>query len=382
MPFMIVNNFPNEFLKTQVGPFISLYQPTHRYSPGNQQDPIVYKNLVRTIEESLKQVYSKREIEPMMQSFYELANNKPFWEHAHDGLAILANRDGGIMYILQRPVQELAVVADSFHIKPLIRIFQSADRYQVLGLNRNQFTLYEGDRYGLAKIHLAEGTPTTIEDFLGTEYYEKYFTSGTYAGPSGVGAYHGHDGKKDVQDKIVEKFFRQVDKFVYDEVSKPSGLPLLLVALDEYHSIFQNISNNLYLLKKRINMDYTALTPERLNEIVWEEMEQVYLEKTAKLVDAFQSAQAKFMASGDIAQVARAAWEKRVDAVLIESDRIIPGKINLETGHIIKGDLNNPGFDDLLDDIAEKVMRYGSEVIILPSERMPVTTGIAATYKF
>jgi len=39
---------------------------------------------------------------------------------------------------LQRPVPELAVVAESFHVKPLIRILQSADRYHVLGLNRQQ----------------------------------------------------------------------------------------------------------------------------------------------------------------------------------------------------------------------------------------------------
>jgi len=38
------------------------------------------------------------------------------------------------VYRLQRPVPELAIVADSFHTKPLLRILQSADRYQVLAL--------------------------------------------------------------------------------------------------------------------------------------------------------------------------------------------------------------------------------------------------------
>lgn len=382
MQFTIVNDFPNEFLKTQEGPFISLYQPTHRHSPDNLQDPIMYKNLVRKIEDSLKKDYNKRDIEKIMLPFYDLADNKPFWEHAHDGLAILANKDGGIVYLLQRSVKELAVVADSFHIKPLIRTFQSADRYQVLGLNRSQFTIYEGDRYGLSEILFDEDTPTTIEDMLGDEYNEKYFTAGTYAGPSGVGAYHGHGGKKEVQAKLIEKFFRQVDKYVTDEISKKSNLPLILVTLDEYHTIFQNISRNPYLQKKRINIDYTALTTEKLNEIVWKEMEQVYLAKTDELVNAFHSAQAKLMATDDIAQVVRAAWEKRIDTVLIEADRMVPGKINLETGHIIEGDLEHPGFDDVLDDLAEKVIRNGGSVIILPKERMPATTGVAATYKF
>jgi hypothetical protein len=46
----------------------------------------------------------------------------------------------------QRPVPELVVVADSFHVKPLMRILQSADRYQVLGLNRREIKLYQGNR--------------------------------------------------------------------------------------------------------------------------------------------------------------------------------------------------------------------------------------------
>jgi hypothetical protein len=41
-------------------------------------------------------------------------------------------------YKLHRTVRELAIVADTFHIKPLIRIFPSADRYHVLGLNRHR----------------------------------------------------------------------------------------------------------------------------------------------------------------------------------------------------------------------------------------------------
>ena len=41
---------------------------------------------------------------------------------------------------------ELAVVAESFHVKPLIRILESADRYHVLGLNRQQIKLLEGNR--------------------------------------------------------------------------------------------------------------------------------------------------------------------------------------------------------------------------------------------
>ena len=59
-----------------------------------------------------------------------------FWNNTTDGLAILANKNKCVVYKLERPVEELSVVANSWHIKPLIRAFQSARKFHLLGLNR------------------------------------------------------------------------------------------------------------------------------------------------------------------------------------------------------------------------------------------------------
>ncbi len=47
-------------------PCLSLYQPTHRHRPENQQDPIRFGNLVKVLEESLLQKYPKREIQTLL----------------------------------------------------------------------------------------------------------------------------------------------------------------------------------------------------------------------------------------------------------------------------------------------------------------------------
>lgn len=46
----------------------------------------------------------------------------------------------------QRTTPELPIVADSFHTKPLLRLLQSADRFQVLALNLQEIKLFEGSR--------------------------------------------------------------------------------------------------------------------------------------------------------------------------------------------------------------------------------------------
>jgi len=136
MSYELVNEFPHELLLSDQDSCISLYQPTHRHGPENQQDLIRYKNLIQTIEKSLSEKMDTKNIEDRMKPFYELGEDREFWQHAGEGLAIFATEDQCIVYRLQRPVEELAIVAESFHIKPLIRVFQSADRYHLLGLDR------------------------------------------------------------------------------------------------------------------------------------------------------------------------------------------------------------------------------------------------------
>jgi hypothetical protein len=166
------NDYAAGVLSSHEPPCLSLYQPTHRHHPDNLQDPIRFRNLIKSMEESLRQKYTNRQIRPLMEMFQILADDRDFWNHTLDGLAILAAPGLFRVYRLQRPVLEAVIVADSFHLKPLMRILQLADRYQVLGLNRREMKLFEGNRDALDEIDPAQGVPRTITDALGDEVTE------------------------------------------------------------------------------------------------------------------------------------------------------------------------------------------------------------------
>src|SRR5690606_18378876 len=105
-----------------------------------EQDPIRFGNLVRALEESLRQKYATRDIRSLLEPFQKLENDRNFWNHTLNGLAVLGAPNLFRVYRLQRPVPELAIVAESFHLKPLIRILQSADGYHILGLSREKIS--------------------------------------------------------------------------------------------------------------------------------------------------------------------------------------------------------------------------------------------------
>jgi hypothetical protein len=366
-------------------PCLSLFQPTHRDHPDNQQDSIRFKNLVKALEESLRQQFASSEIQALLEPMLALADDHEFWNCTFDGLAVLRASNMFRVYKLHRPVPELAVVADSFHTKPLLRILQSADRYQVLALNRHEIKLFEGNRDALDEIAPADGVPRTLTEALGEELTEPRQTVSAYGGRGGGQApmHHGHGGRKAELDHDAERFFRAVDRAVLEHHSKPSGLPLILAALPEHHHMFHELSHNPFLVAESLDVHPDALaSTDEFRERVWQIIAPRYLARLARLVDAFGSNKSKGLAADDLAEVARAAVGGRVATLLIEARREIPGRVDASTGELEFDDLSHPELDDVLDDLGAVALKMGGEVVVVPTERMPTETGIAAIYRY
>ena len=194
-------DYPDQILSPREAPCLSLYQPTSRRSPENLQDPIRFRNLVRTMETSLQESHSAKDVRRLLKPFRALADDHDFWNTTHEGLAVFGAPGFFRVYRLERPVEEFANVADSFHTKPLMRIVQSADRYQVLGLDLQKIKLFEGNRDALAEVDLATGVPRTMTAALGEEVSEPHQTVASYGtGAGGTAMHHGHGGRKDEVD--------------------------------------------------------------------------------------------------------------------------------------------------------------------------------------
>jgi hypothetical protein len=381
----------------RTGPRISLYQPTHRSFPDNQQDPIRFRNLLKEVEASLGETAQSADVRATVASLQALAGDEALWLHALDGVAIFAAPGFLKVMRLQRPVQPVAIVAESFHIKPLLRILQSAGRFQVLALNRRSVRLYEGDRDVLDEIPLAEGVPRTIDEALqgevdGSRLYAQESDAqprsggageriSTRAGTRSGGVHRAHLDTKDVANLEVDRFFRAVDRAVTEHHTKPSGLPLILAALPEYHAPFRGLSHNALLLDAAIAINPEALSADELRAKAWELVLPAYEARLAGFVDRFGASQPVGKASDRLEDVALAAIEGRIDTLLVDAGRKIPGRL-APSGQVERGDLADASTDDVIDDIAECVLRTGGDVVVVPSERMPSGTGMAALLRY
>lgn len=374
-----------DLLEIEKAPCLSLYMPTYRNHPDNRQDPIRFKNLLKEMEQSLLQKYSAEETKTHLAPLEKFTEDNYFWNNSLDGLAIFSAPNFFDVVKLPTSVETLAIVADSFHTKPLREYVQSTDRYHLLGLSLDEFKLYEGNRHSIEEIELSNDIPRTLEDALGEELTDEHHTVASYGGSVGEGnaMHHGHGGKKDQVELDAERFFRVVSKEVEEKFSNPIGIPLILAALPEHHHLFQKVNKNSALVAEGVQVNPSSVSKEKLATMAWKIMEPAYQEKLSDFASRYREAQAAEKGTADYKELAVAAVEGRIATLLVEADRIIAARItNLVTGNTQKKDMDNPRVDDLLDDMSELVMKMGGNVVVLPANNMPTDTGLAGIFRY
>lgn len=368
--------------ETATPPCISIYQPTHRRHPENQQDAIRFRNLLKEAQASLQQQHSAAEATELLTPFRALADDADFWNTTRDGLAVLGSRDFFRVYRLQRPVEALVVVSDTFHTKPLTKLMQSSQRYQVLGLSRKSVRLFEGDRDTLDEVELAPDVARTMEDALGDQLTESNSGYGPLGGAGKGSVHHGSGGRSDEVDKDDERFFRVVDRDILAHHSKTSGLPLILATLPEHRDAFHKLSHNTNLLEQGIDVSPDAVSLDELRQRAWQVVEPFYIERLKSQLEQFGTARAHGLGGETLQTVAEAVVTGRVATLLIDGDRVVPGHVDAETGQVILADIARPDVDDVLDDLASLARRRGSKVFVVPGDQLPAESGVAAIYRY
>lgn len=378
-----------QLLTQSASPCLSLYQPTHRTFPEREQDPIRFKALVRQLECLLRERKNVTDdlVDELLNPLRDLAQAHEFWNHTREGLAAFSAPGYFEVFHLNRRVPEVAIVNDRPGIRPLVRIVQSADRYQILCLTLDRVRLYEGNRDDIHLVPLAEEVPATLEAALGTELTEKG-QSGlpqAYGRASERGAMHaesGGSGKQDEIDSDRERFFRQVDKGILECHSRKSELPLLLAALPENQALFRAISHNPWLQSEGIAYDPSLLDEQQLLEKSWEVMQPRYLKRLEALVSQYHSLSSRGQSSDQLNLIAQATREGRVSTLLVEADRRISGYADQSAGQALEVDQDESNCPDLLEELASWTIQQGGEVVVVPQERMPTRTGAAAIYRY
>jgi hypothetical protein len=382
MDLLTLDDFKG-LVNQRAGPSVSLYMPTHRAGADTRQDPIRFRNLLGAAKKHLREEGLRTpDIYTLLAPARRLLVDSAFWWHQSDGLAMFFAEDAFHTLRLPLSFDEMLVVADRFHLNPLLPLLTGDGHFFILALSQNQVRFLEGTRHTVDEIFL-EGVPTSLAEALQHERYEKQLQFHTrapaLAGQRAAG-FHGHSPGEDEKKRVL-RYFRQIDAGL-QELLRDERAPLVLFGVDYLFPIYQEANTYPHLLEDGVAGNPEALKPEALHALAWEVVQPHFLR-------AQQAAQARHVqlartgqTAHDLGEILPAAHHGRVEALFTAAGVQQWGQFDPETGALTFFATSEPGTEDLLDLAAMQTIINGGVVYPLQRDELPGDSPIAAMFRY
>ncbi|HMB91763.1 MAG TPA: hypothetical protein VKP65_13005 [Rhodothermales bacterium] len=374
---------------TQDDVCLSLYMPTFHVESELSQNTIRLKNLLNKARQQLKETgYKNGEVSALLDPFTPYLNQPTGWGSVSEGLAAFATPNSSYFFRIPLDVEELALVNNHFHLKPLFPLLATNNRYYVLALSQNRVQLFEGTHEALHAID-SQDIPKSLIDALGSEEEERSLQShvGVSSGHRHDAVFHGHgvqnDDKKSSPQSELRRFFQRIDEGV-QEVLGNDKAPLVLAGVEYYLPIYREANGYVHLVNDQIvrgNPDH--LSAKQLHESSWDIVKPLFLESQEEEKDQFhQLSQRDGMASTDLQEILPAAIYSRIDTLFVPIGEHQWGRYDRDSNTVTLHDKQEAGDEDLYDLAAVHTYLNGGTVQALQIENMPTENGLAATFRF
>lgn len=338
---------------------VSLYLPTHQYGAATAQDPVRLRNLLASAGRELAALdWNPSQIEELLRPGDELVANRDYWQHQSEGLAVFCAP--GIFRAVRLPIAfaELAVVSTRFHLRPLLPTVATNERFWLLALSQNSVRLFRGTERTITEIDTAS-TPKSMAEALAHEDLEKERQIRS-TGPAGRAQSYGHAGGGEDDKAAIERYFRAVDRGLAQLALDPS-MPLVLAGVAYYGPIFRSVSDHPDIVGDVVAGSPDDLSAIELHELAWAAVRPHLAARNPRWQDRYGQGRADGRTAEGLVDVGTAAAEGRVELVLLPRDGHVWAS---RDQHQMVHDEREPGDVDLLDDIAQQVLRTGGEIVV------------------
>jgi hypothetical protein len=358
---------------------VSIYMPTHR-TGDIEQDPIRLKNLLREAAGQLVEYgISISDAGGLLEPAEQLLPDSHFWQHQGDGLAIFISPGIFRYYRLPYSFQELVVVTERFHIKPLLPLFSEDGVFYILAVSQNQVRLLQCTRYHVREL-TPESVPSNLAEALKYDQPEKQHQFHT-TGPGGLTISHGHGVSKDYDKVNILRYFQQVDRGLH-EVLKGEHSPLIVAAVDYLHPIYRDANTYHYLLGEGIEGNPDGLSDEALQEQAWAIVQPHFERGRTEALERYREAITKGLATNDLKQAVLAAYDGRVSTLFVATGVQQWGQFDPERRKVHLYKERKPGVQDLLDFATASTLTKGGNVYAVEREQVPGGTPVAALFRY
>ncbi len=378
---LLTNEELREIAETQAANCVSLYLPTHRAGPDVQQDPIRLKNLLSDATTELEALGIHRDAaRDLLAPAAALVKDQDFWAHGDAGLAVLVGDDRMRTVRLAEPVADLVVVANRFHVKPLLHSVTAGQVFWILAISQNRVRLLRGGPTAAAELELGD-IPDSLAAALWFEDRERQLQShgATRVGRGRVSAtFHGQGMGKDTRHADLARFLRAVDDGVRHLVADGSQ-PIVLAGVERDLAAYREVSRTKNLVDGGFTGNCDHLSAAELHAGTWPLVRDRFDADRRRISDEILSGTGQ--SESDVSTVMAAASEGRVAAVLVALGVQVWGTTHTDGPPAIH-QTHQPGDRDILDAVAIETMEHGGDVHAVPASEVPGDAPLAALLRW
>lgn len=289
----------------------------------------LHLSIQRTLTELRGKVPDSR-IQKFLSPLWALYNDENLLKRMKCSFAVFRNESA--FEIIKVPIKfdSFWSLASTFYVKPLLKWIQSESEFLLIGVNQNQAKIYFGDM---------------SEAFL-------------------------IDDVKFFQPNQEDNFFKREFAFWINEwianLNQNGHFNIVLVSDLDWVGEMKPRLRNGYKKIISLKMDFN---PKYINTYVDEIRKNLvtnsHLHMLTRLGDFYDLNYNQFI-SKDLFEIAEAISHRKVKKLLVSEDYKIFGSFDLVEGklNLHARDLNHED-DDLLDDLAQEVLKYGGEVMVV-----------------
>lgn len=252
-------------------------------------------------------------------------------EADHNPVALFSTKGFSGCSYLPFPVKPLAVVANSFHVKPLLKWMQREHPFSLLLLKEQEAVLYQGS---LSSFNEAERL-----------VYRELRT--------------------------MDGVFNALDRAVYRTIQS-SRVPLLLAGEFDLIEKYKAVSGYKAIVDDAILEPSIFFDQLKLHSAAIKVLEPFLEKKEDALVSSYWAAERSGRTSSLLQEIVQLALVGRVKHLFVNEKMHVWGKINEDTASFSYSPKQSAPEDDVLDDLAEIVLKKHGLVTVLPNVKMPM----------
>ncbi len=265
MKFSVVSHFPNEFLQTQGGLHVSIYQPTDPLLKGGGNARIDFKNTIRELLEDPR-LASHAGIKTQLNA---IEQDTLLWSYTRHGIAIFCDDNECQLYHISTPIKKQSYIGESFLILPLIQYFKEDVDFNVMVLGKDDFVLYHGSRKGLVEINLDEESTSFKEIYSDFDPASVKFRN--KHGGNRL-SFVSRTGEVYSEDRDMAKYYHKVDRFINQVLDKQK--PLFIVAQTRQSQLYKSISVFPKIVETSENMVWNTQSEKALLDQILQLMQE------------------------------------------------------------------------------------------------------------